>query len=455
MLYEKTSNCMRKTIFFLMLVSISISAISQSKTIVLFEKETYYPDQVWFASHVQKDIEDSIQFYWNHGYRITDASYNSCGWVVVMAKNSGIRMQTYKFHQYWPSEWISTSRKSQYTYRITSMACDGPRWFVICSQQNTNERQEEFSFTEWNNIEKWIGEFGRKGYFVTNVCYDGFSWRVLVDRSTTYKSQQLYSCHTYDAARHFIKESVWGRRLNVHYFGYAGGRYVVMYGEYANGYRSQRYIEIAEKYSVKKHAQENREMGYAIAKVGCWSPAKRHQATPSQDRFVYNPYAGMEYGQPTYTAPPASDRFVYNPNAGTGYDPWSYGTPAPASNRFVYNPNAGTELNMPIFPLPPDDNTFQYNPYVPGEEYDIFGSPAPMMSPSNTGSPSKPQKMRTCPGCDGKGYVYDSKEYAPRYTANTERVWCDECHGYDDRHYHKRPRCQVCGGRGEAIDSYN
>ena len=78
MLYEKTSNCMRKTIFFLMLVSISISAISQSKTIVLFEKETYYPDQVWFASHVQKDIEDSIQFYWNHGYRITDASYNSC-----------------------------------------------------------------------------------------------------------------------------------------------------------------------------------------------------------------------------------------------------------------------------------------------------------------------------------------------------------------------------------------
>ena len=115
MLYEKTSNCMRKTIFFLMLVSISISAISQSKTIVLFEKETYYPDQVWFASHVQKDIEDSIQFYWNHGYRITDASYNSCGWVVVMAKNSGIRMQTYKFHQYWPSEWISTSRKSQYT----------------------------------------------------------------------------------------------------------------------------------------------------------------------------------------------------------------------------------------------------------------------------------------------------------------------------------------------------
>ena len=65
------------------------------------------------------------------------------------------------------------------------------------------------------------------------------------------------------------------------------------------------------------------------------------------------------------------------------------------------------------------------------------------------------QQMRVCPGCDGKGYAYDSKEYGPRYTAERTEVWCNECHGYDERHYHKRPRCQVCNGRGKAIDPYH
>ena len=109
---------------------------------------------------------------------------------------------------------------------------------------------------------------------------------------------------------------------------------------------------------------------------------------------------------------------------------------------------------------------FQYNPEAvpdaPPTNYPMI-DPSTAMPPTGTSvyptpTPSGTQKkhgMRVCPGCNGSGYVYDSKEYGPRYTANPEKEWCEQCRDYDYSHYHKRPKCKVCGGSGKAVNPYD
>ncbi len=74
----------------------------------------------------------------------------------------------------------------------------------------------------------------------------------------------------------------------------------------------------------------------------------------------------------------------------------------------------------------------------------------PVISPASGTTPSQTNRPTTkiCRYCNGTGQTKGRIVYAPDYTGNAVRVWCDICGSSMYPHSHIDTMCKVCHGKG-------
>ena len=392
---------MKRKLVLLLALTFVLPFPASAQLIMLLTKDNVYSDYVWFSK--RGFPAEEVTAHWNEGRRIYSMEYTSCGTTVAMAKGTGYGYQTYKVSEpfKWPEEWVREQlNNKEHNMAISDVAYDA-RWMVVCTEGTGYINQQVHEFEDEYSLKKWLAGAQKSDRFITSICFGNHKWRVVSSQGTPYRSQGVFEAFSYSGVMSAINTKVWDQGLYVHRISYGDGRYMVVYGADKSNARHGQKVRIEESnlYGREVIEKELRD-GYHIVSLGNHSLQRRKSPESGKQSGGYSPVIGQ---------------FQYTPDAVPAQSPVDYPAYTPTASPTAY----------------------------------------PVTTPSAPSSTPKQHGMRECPGCGGKGYVYDSKEYGPRYTAESEKVWCDICHGYDDRHYHKRPRCQVCNGKGKVVNPYD
>lgn len=282
-----------KRLLLLTLLSATISfAKAQDKTIIITEKGMPYTNQTWFYSGKGKALqEEKIKKNWNQEERrITSAAYTNNGWLVTMAKNTGIGKQTYSYSITWPKEWINS--KWHEGYRITSISRGKEKWLVVMSKGH-DYRMQCYNRDNLPNIKNWIKHNWDKEYYITNAAFDGNMWTVVMSQTDEFVSQGYFIADDYDAMAAEIREDVWGRDLCIHLIEYDGDDYLVVYGEHSNCGNSQNYT--VNNSSISKYMKKRWENSFHITYVGGGSSIKDKNSNPCKDSTDFGMRTGELY----------------------------------------------------------------------------------------------------------------------------------------------------------------
>lgn len=89
------------------------------------------------------------------------------------------------------------------------------------------------------------------------------------------------------------------------------------------------------------------------------------------------------------------------------------------------------------------------------QAYDPQGNPvyfdmgvASTIDSSSSSGSSQGSSSKKCRTCNGTGIGQSTINYAPDYTGNAKKKYCDRCKEWGFPHVHIDKRCTVCGGTG-------
>lgn len=214
----------------LLLSLIIIGRASAQQTIILTENNSPYTEQSWIYSGLgnafpEKDVKEK----WDEGKRITSIAYTNKGWFLVMAKNTGIGMQTKRTDSNWPSSWIKNNWDDN--YYITTIAKSSSQWVVVMSKGEGYSGQA-YIRDSWTNVASWISNKWNENYYITDVCYTGTNWAVVMSKHSKYTDQGYLWINNTKEMNDIIEREVWKKGYNLQMIEYGAGNFLVVYCKY-------------------------------------------------------------------------------------------------------------------------------------------------------------------------------------------------------------------------------
>lgn len=214
----------------LLLSLIIIGRISAQQSIILTENNSAYTEQSWIYSGLGNAFpEKEVKEKWDEGKRITSIAYTNKGWFLVMAKNTGIGMQTKRMDSDWPSSWIKNNWDDN--YYITTIAKSSSQWAVVMSKGEGYSGQA-YIRDSWTKVASWISDKWNENYYITDVCYTGANWAVVMSKHSKYVDQGYLWINSTKEMNSIIEREVWNKGYNLQMIEYGAGNFFVVYCKY-------------------------------------------------------------------------------------------------------------------------------------------------------------------------------------------------------------------------------
>ena len=410
------------------------AAIGQNQTIVITESDLPYYSQSWFCSGSGGALQESkIKSAWDEGKRITSAAHTNNGWLVTMAKGTGIGMQTYSLTSEWPSDWIKS--KWDEKYYITSISRSASQWLVVMSK-DVGITNQTWNRTDWSSMAKWIKEKWDEGLYITSAAYNGTYWTVVMSKDPKYTSQGYMWATNEDSMNSKLNEKVkakgQGNKLQLIECG--GGEFFIVYCQYRNNNgRSQKYK--LNPSDLSDFIQGRWESSQSIAYVG--------------GGYLSSSYSSQSRPTTTTTArpnSPSSSKHSWREELGAGMFAINQGDPNGPRARTIYRTCVACRGSSLCGSCSGMKKCAMCNGYG-GIVTSAYGTYIPCAACGQTGH---------CPMCGGTGkcvcYNYDYPGYMPSSTvivdASGQVLYNSHDYGSlsspSNRRYGK---CSKCNGR--------
>lgn len=284
----------------LTLVSTAAWAGAFGEAFIIMRQGTGYSGDTWFYTGGDELNTTKIKEIWDAGKRITNATYNGCGWFVSGAANTGISGQTYHYNNDWPTTWLNENFNKG--YYITSIGHANRKWLIVMSQGTGYDGQVYF-LRDQNTVGTEINRYWNMGYRITQTCLYNGKWLVIMSHNSPY-GMQTYAFR--DAGRDavsFIGEK-WNENYRITNWVCDGNytKYLVVMSTFSNGsVPVECYIDNC---TPGDQISAQWKEGYAIAYVGGGDVSRTYDQCPTCLGACTQVCAACRgYGQVAYLGP--------------------------------------------------------------------------------------------------------------------------------------------------------
>lgn len=128
-------------------------------------------------------LKESIQQYWEEGYRITDAAYGDGLWAAVMTEGTGYERQAWELGPVFPEEFIN--EKWDEGLDLTTLAYGDGMWFAVMS--GGLDWQQAFRTGTFEDIKAFFDE--NPDHMITEIAYGDGEWVAVLSKMEEGRAQ--------------------------------------------------------------------------------------------------------------------------------------------------------------------------------------------------------------------------------------------------------------------------